>query len=98
MKNELLQSWALIAEIVSGIAVLVTLVVLIFQVSENTEATIAATYDSLVADMSEKVFSRGMDAEMAEIQLILRTDGYDALSELQKFQWDSTSLAVLQSF
>ena len=42
MKQKL-SEWASIAEIVSGIAVVITLVFLIFGIRENTEVTRAAT-------------------------------------------------------
>jgi len=53
MENQQLQKWALIAEIVGGVAVVVTLMLLVIEVNQNTETLKAATYDSLVADLGE---------------------------------------------
>ena len=48
-----LSEWASIAEIVSGIAVVVTLVFLIFGIRENTEVTRAATFDRNMESINE---------------------------------------------
>ena len=53
MNKEKLEIWALIAEIIGGFAILVTLVLLVVEVSENTSTLKANTYDSLVADLGE---------------------------------------------
>ena len=45
--NQKLSDWASIAEIVSGIAVIVTLIILIVEVRENTEITRTAMYGSI---------------------------------------------------
>ena len=48
-----LQRWALIAEIVSGIAVVVTLIFLIFGIRENSEITRAAAYERNIDSFNE---------------------------------------------
>ncbi len=44
-----LEKWALIAEIVSGVAIVVTLVILIFEVRGNTSAVQIATIDNVTS-------------------------------------------------
>jgi hypothetical protein len=51
--NQKLSDWASIAEIVSGIAVLVTLVFLVLGIRENTEVTRAMAYDRNIDSLSE---------------------------------------------
>jgi hypothetical protein len=45
--------WSAIAEILSGIAVVATLVILILGVQENTDITRASMYSDVVADLNE---------------------------------------------
>lgn len=62
-----LKQWASIAEIVSGVAVVVTLVFLIFGIRENTEATRASTYGRSMAGMIEFRQTVINDPEIARI-------------------------------
>ncbi len=48
-----LEKWALIADIVGGAAIVVTLVVLIFEVNDNTNAIQAQTYQGLMSELNE---------------------------------------------
>jgi len=80
MNDQKLQRLALISEIVGGIAVIVTLVVLIFQVRENTETLNSATYDSLVADLAQHLLENTHDEQVFEAGFIRRTEGLDALT------------------
>lgn len=50
MREDRLQKGALIAEIVSAIAVVVSLVFVAFQINDNTAAVRAATYDDILSD------------------------------------------------
>lgn len=83
MNDQKLQRLALISEIVGGIAVIVTLVVLIFEVRENTETLKAATYDSLVADLAQHLLENTHDEQVFEAQFIRSTEGLDALTPRQ---------------
>ena len=47
-----LSEYAQIAEVVSGIAVVITVLLLVFEVRNNTAAVESATYDALVSDMA----------------------------------------------
>lgn len=78
--NQKLSDWASIAEIVSGIAVIVTLVFLILGVRENTEITRVSMYersvDSLIRFRTEilsdpeltRLLGAFLDNELAEIE------------------------------
>ena len=64
--NQKLSDWASIAEIVSGIAVVVTLVFLVFGIRENTEITRAAAYERNIDSMNEWRMWLSSDDEMRE--------------------------------
>ena len=45
-----LEKWAHLAEIVSGAAIVITLILLVFEVRQNTSAILASSYDRLLSD------------------------------------------------
>jgi len=49
----MLEKWALVAEIASAVAVVVTLVFLLVGIRENTNATQASVYEELVSELNE---------------------------------------------
>lgn len=51
--NQKLSDWASIADVVSGIAVVATLVFLIIGIRENTEVTRAAAYEGLISSLND---------------------------------------------
>ena len=72
-----LERWALVAEIVSGVAVLVTLVILVVGVNANTDVTRAAVYEDLMADLNQFNLAMVDDEALADLWL-----GDDALGDL----------------
>ena len=86
LDKEKLQYWALIAEIFGGIAVLVTLVLLVIWVRENANAIKAATYDSLVADMGNWRMQNATNESLLEANFVQSVEGIDALSPKQAYQ------------
>jgi len=59
-----LEKWALIAEIFSGFAIIVTLAVLIYETRQNTDATYAASYDLLSRDLADWRMALASNPEM----------------------------------
>ena len=51
--NQKLSDWASITEIVSGIAVVITLIVLVVGIRENTEVTRASAYEDSINSMND---------------------------------------------
>jgi len=96
VKNEKLQYYALIAEIAGGIAVIVTLVVLIFEIRGNTQAVRTATYDALAADIANWRSNFVTDNELAEIDFIVFTEGRDSLTPRQARRDSSHTLILFQ--
>ena len=98
MKNEELKKWALIAEIVGGIAVLFSLVILIVEVRNNTQAVRIAAYDSLVADISQWRIDNARDEVVSEIDFIIATDGRDALTPRQTAIRNNLVIGIFQMY
>ena len=62
-----LHEWASIAEILSSLAVVVTLIVLIAEVGGNTAATLAANRQSLASRAENFLLQQAADADLAEL-------------------------------
>lgn len=102
MNEQKLQRFALVAEIAGGVAVIVTLVILIFEVNANTRATKAATYDALVADIANYRMEISRNEPLIEAEFIRRTEGMEALTPRQKhrreFSYSSLFLQFERAF
>ena len=53
MKIDKLKYWSLIAEIVGGVAIVVTLVILVYELQRNTSAIQRATYSEITESVDE---------------------------------------------
>ena len=62
-----LEKWALIAEIVGSLAVVMTLIFLIFEVRGSTEATLAANRQSLAGRVEFLLMAEATSRELAEV-------------------------------
>ena len=67
LANQKLSDWASIAEIVSGLAVVVTLIFLIVEVNGNTEATLAANRQSVAARVETMLLAVATSPELASV-------------------------------
>ena len=65
--NQKLSDWASIAEIVAGVAVIVTLVVLILGVRENTDVTRASVYANTIDSINELESNVLSDPELSRL-------------------------------
>jgi hypothetical protein len=84
MKIEL-QRWALAADVFGGIAVVATLIFLVLETRENTNAIQAQTYQSLTSELNEHR-RESAGAEMAVIFKKYEDTGLDSLSGLEKYR------------
>jgi hypothetical protein len=98
MKSEKLQKWASISEIIGGFAVLLTLVILILEVRDNTQIMRATAYDSIVADMANARYENARNEAAQEVLFALRMDGYDALTPEQVLLFGELNLALFQIY
>ena len=85
MKKIELQEWALAAEIIGGLAVVVTLIFLVSETRDNTNAIQAQTYQSLTAALNEN----RKEAATSEMSVIIRKfsdTGLASLSQDESFR------------
>ena len=82
MANEKLQRFALIAEIVSAAAVVISLVFVAFQVMDNTAAIRSASYDGILSDHIEWRMTVASNPELlATVAKTFNSDSDSSLSE-----------------
>ncbi len=77
--NQKLSDWGSIAEIVSGFAVVVTLVFLVLGIRENNELTRASVYESNINGLMQWRSEISRDRETAAIWETYRSGIYDSL-------------------
>ncbi len=86
MKTERLQQWALAAEVIGGIAVVVTLGFLVLETRENTNAIQAQTYQSLTSELN--IVRRTMALpEVVDMTFKLASSGFGAFSEIDRYKY-----------
>ena len=81
--NQKLSDWASIAEIVGGMAIVVTLVFLTFEIRSNTSVLQAQTYHDLMRDLND-FRKMGATREMVEIRNKYDEEGWNSLSSTEK--------------
>ena len=91
MKRKKLRDLALIAEVVSGIAIILTLAFLAFEMRDNTNASQAQTYQILMAELNNYRSMLG-EPGMATIIEKRRDEGWDGLSRVEKRRLRVTAL------
>jgi len=80
-----LQRWALSAEIISGFAVVITLIFLAIEIRSNTEAVRINTYDQLVADIADWDMLLATDNELGEAMMTRINEGIENMTDYQAF-------------
>ena len=89
-----LEKWALMAEITGAVAIVVTLVILIFEVRGNTGEVRAATLSSIAGRTQEVNLLKVRSLQFAEV--MARLDAGDELSPAESAQVIDYLLAVLK--
>jgi len=89
MKNKHLRKWALGAEIVSAIAVVITVGFLVIQIMNNTNATQAQTYQLLMQELNDYrvLFAQ---PSVAGIATKFSQEGWDGLDPVEQRQLYAT--------
>lgn len=67
-----LEKWALVAEVISGIAIVASLIVLIFEIRESTELARIAAYDAASRDFDESRRFALTNPDLLELSVALR--------------------------
>ena len=93
MKKKL-SDWASVAEILSGIAVVITLIVLIFGVRDNTAVLRASEYSALIRDLNNFQTAQMTDAQSIRLWRDY-LDGEAFSSDMSAEDNDRLILAVL---
>ena len=101
MNNERLKKWALISEIVGGIAVVVSLVFLILEIKHNTresqlntQAIEISVYNDLISNImsiNENIIEEGDFAE-----IVVKANNGDELSEVEAMRYGSQLMNLLR--
>jgi hypothetical protein len=93
MKNLGLAGWAKIAEIVSGFAVVISLLVVAYTVSQNTVALRSSSDDAVYAALREIQSVRFTSPELAQAVVLLRRN--EDLSDIQQVMWNEYQNLIL---
>ena len=90
MKNKQLKRWASGAEIVSAVAIVITIGFLAFQIMKNTNATQAQTYQLLMQEMNAyRTFMA--EPDMAAIFVKVAQQGWDNLDPVEQWRLYTTA-------
>ena len=93
MNKKKLQEYALYAEVVGGIAVLITLIFLVLETRENTNAIQAQTYQSLTSELND--IRIGMiDSSIPKIYIKYAKSGFSELTPVEALQMYTLSQAT----
>jgi len=92
--NQKLSDWASFAEIVSAVAVVVTLIFLIAGIRDNTEVTRASMFDRSMDSLNEIRLLIASDAEVARIWRAYRDKEFDLLDDVSKEQAGELAMAI----
>jgi hypothetical protein len=96
--NLKLSDWASIAEIVSGIAVVVSLIFLIVGIRENTEVMRAAAYDRNIDALNATRAQIIADDEQARLWLAYETGQASNLESVDRLQLNTTINMVFGNY
>ena len=95
--NQKLSDWASIAEIISGVAVVVTLIFLIIGIRENTAISRAAMFDSTLQGLAEFRSHVINNQEVADLWLAYQSLGYDDLDQASQFRVSQLATLALEN-
>ncbi|PCJ22487.1 MAG: hypothetical protein COA96_14250 [SAR86 cluster bacterium] len=98
MKVLSLSNLALIAEIVSGVAVVISLIILISNLRDNTAAIRSSTYDNLVSDIAQWRQQRATNESLSNIRFKRITSGLDELTPLERWKDFDMQIALYIHF
>ena len=96
--NKKLSDWASIAEIISGIAVVITLIFLILGIKENTEVTRASMYLRSTDNIIEWRNLMISDPEVAQLFKAFSVGDYEGISEVNAYRQSQLVLNVFQIY
>jgi len=83
--NQKLSDWASVAEIIASTAVVITLIILIFGVRENTEVVRAGSYNELLGNVDEQAHVILASERLTRIWRLYLQRDTDALTDDERF-------------
>jgi len=83
--NQKLSDLASVSEIVASVAVVITLILLIINVRENTEVIRSNSYDDLLGDVNEQALVIVQDERLNHIWRRYNVGGVAKLTEEERF-------------
>ena len=86
-----------LGDFIGGFGVVVTVIYLAYQVRQNTASTRSATYQSVVADVSEWTLQLGLNPESARIY-ITGIEKLETLSREERAQFNFILASVIRHF
>lgn len=89
-----LEKYALLAEIISSIAIIATVIVLIFEVRGGTEATLAANRQSLASRTEELLITLATSPDLLRIRI--KAENNIELTDVEELQYSSYIAAFLR--
>ena len=95
MNNVNLQRYALIAEIVGGLAVVITLIFLILEIRANTEAVRINSYDQLVKDVAAWRLNLANNPHLLDV---ISRSGVEPISESESLPVRSAFISLFQTY
>jgi len=81
-----LSGYANIADVIAGVAVLVTLVFLVQSFSENTAAIRASSYEELLGDVNDFVMTIAADPELSHIYQMWQGENIGVLTDDERYR------------
>lgn len=96
--NKKLSDWASIAEIISGVAVVITLIFLVLGIKENTEVTRASMYLRSTDKIIEWRNLMISDAEVAQLFKAFSDGNYEGMSGVNAYRQGQIVLNLYQIY
>jgi len=93
----MIESLGNIGDFIGGFGVVVTVIYLAYQIRQNTASTRSATYQSVVADVSEWTLQLGLNPESARIY-VTGIEDLDDLTSAEVAQFNFLLASVIRHF
>jgi len=93
-----LEKWALIAEIIGGLAVVLSLVFVGRELNQSNALNRAATYQSMMVSLNEAIRPVYEDAEMTPLWIASQTGRIDELTEAERGRVRQVIIAMFRLY
>ena len=94
----ILQALGNIGEFIGALGVVISLIYLAQQLSANSKAVRASSFNSMVQNSLRLLEQLYLDSEFADFMASAQNRSYDELSPAEKIRWDSFMMAVYRHY